>query len=174
MNSSKFHNSIITPLKEENLSSEIIKLLSQHPIPNPITLTLTARQRVDGERVDDIKLFQNFRHFLNLLNKELFGHASQRFGKKLKVWNVREVSGEGRYHLHCLIEKPTHISSDKLKELVVSIWSKKTQWGYDQIHIDYPNEDNGGEISWINYCLKRRSKITDIGSSVDWENINIH
>ena len=122
MNSSKFHNSIITPLKEENLSSEIIKLLSQHPIPNPITLTLTARQRVDGERVDDIKLFQNFRHFLNLLNKELFGHASQRFGKKLKVWNVREVSGEGRYHLHCLIEKPTHISSDKFKELVVSIW----------------------------------------------------
>ena len=156
------------------IRSEIFEYLSQHSIPHPITLTLTAKQRVNGERIDDTKLFQNFTHFLNLLNKHLFGNASQRFGKKLKVWSIREVSEDGRYHLHCLIEEPRHISSDKFKELVVSIWSKKTKWGYNQVHMKNPNEDKGGEIGWINYCLKRRSKINDFGSSIDWENINIH
>ena len=156
------------------IRSEIFEYLSQHSIPHPITLTLTAKQRVNGERIDDTKLFQNFTHFLNLLNKHLFGNASQRFGKKLKVWSIREVSEDGRYHLHCLIEEPRHISSDKFKELVISIWSMKTKWGYNQVHMKHPNEDKGGEIGWINYCLKRRSKINDFGSSIDWENINIH
>ena len=160
--------------KEEKFRSEIIEYLSQHSIPNPITLTLTAKQRVNGERIDDTKLVQNFRYFSNLLNKDLFGNASQRFGKKLKVWSIREVSEDGRYHLHCLIEEPRHISSDKFKELVLYTWSKRTRWGYNQVHMKHPNEDKGGEIGWINYCLKRRSKINDFGSSIDWENINIH
>ena len=109
------------------IRSEIFEYLSQHSIPHPITLTLTAKQRVNGERIDDTKLFQNFTHFLNLLNKHLFGNASQRFGKKLKVWSIREVSEDGRYHLHCLIEEPRHISSDKFKELVLYTWSKKSK-----------------------------------------------
>ena len=40
-----------------------------HPVPNPINITLTQKQVVDGQRIDDEVSSANFKHFRNLLNR---------------------------------------------------------------------------------------------------------
>ena len=156
----------------EKLKTQIKSFLSDNVVPNPLLFTLTAKQRVNGQAIDSIHLSRNFRHFMNRLNKRVFGNAHLRFGKKLKLFVVTEVSLEGRYHLHGIMEKPAHISKDVFEDLMAFIWTKQTKWGYEQIHLEIPNNERGAVQGWMNYCLKERCKVGDFASSVDWENIN--
>ena len=72
------HNSIIKQFYQE------------HRVPSPVNFTLTQRQVVDGQWISDEVSQQNFRHFANLLNSQIYGKAFKRFGKKLSMFVVRE------------------------------------------------------------------------------------
>jgi len=89
-----------------------------------VTLTLKqARQPDSGGwvKIDDYRCRQAFRHFMNLLNRAVYGAAFRRHGKSLRVLPVLE-KGEvgaralrswdrgtsGRWHIHCAIELPSH------------------------------------------------------------------
>ena len=63
-----------------------------------VTLTLRqARQPDSGGwvKIDDYRCRQAFRHFMNLLNRAVYGAAFRRYGKKLRVLPVLE-KGEVR------------------------------------------------------------------------------
>src|ERR1700691_1466750 len=63
-----------------------------------VTLTLKqARQSDTGVwiKIDDYPCRQAFRHFMNLLNREVYGAAFRRYGKRLRVLAVLE-KGEAR------------------------------------------------------------------------------
>jgi len=63
-----------------------------------VTLTLKqARQPDSGGwvKIDDYRCRQAFRHFMNLLNKAVYGAAFRRYGKRLRVLPVLE-KGEVR------------------------------------------------------------------------------
>jgi len=96
-------------------------------------VTLTLKQARQSERgawikVDDYSCRQAFRHFMNLLNREVYGAAFRRHGKRLRVLPVLE-KGEvhatalrswergtsGRWHIHCAIELPSHLELLPLK-----------------------------------------------------------
>ena len=81
-----------------------------HRVPNPVNITLTQKQFVDGVWLDDLRSEQNFRHFSNKLNSAVYGSKFKRFGKRLSVLVVRENDASHRHHLHCIIERPEHIS----------------------------------------------------------------
>jgi hypothetical protein len=85
-----------------------------------VTLTLKqARQSDAGAwiKLDDYPCRQAFRHFMNLLNRAVYGAAFRRHRKRLRVLPVLE-KGElraralrswqratsGRWHIHCAIE----------------------------------------------------------------------
>ena len=58
-----------------------------------VTLTLKqAWQPASGGwvKIDDYRCRQAFRHFMNLLNKAVFGSAFRRYGKRLRVLPVLE------------------------------------------------------------------------------------
>jgi hypothetical protein len=58
-----------------------------------VTLTLKqARQSESGGwiKVDDYACRQAFRHFVNLLNRAIYGVAFRRYGKRLRVLAVLE------------------------------------------------------------------------------------
>lgn len=139
----------------------------KHRIPNPVNFTLTQKQTVEGKWIDDQISEQNFRHFRNVLNKQLFGNQYCRYGKGLKMFVIRESDTRHRHHLHGVIEKPDNMDSDDFIELVKSIWSK-TKYGYLHTHFEEPSTIER-EIGWIDYCLKERTKI-DLSSSIDWVN----
>jgi len=63
-----------------------------------VTLTLKqARQPDSGGwvKIDDYRCRQAFRHFMNLLNRAVYGAAFRRYGKSLRVLHVLE-KGEVR------------------------------------------------------------------------------
>jgi len=63
-----------------------------------VTLTLKQGHQADGTgwvKIDHYQCRQAFRHFMNLLNKAVYGSAFRRYGKRLRVLPVLE-KGEVR------------------------------------------------------------------------------
>jgi hypothetical protein len=133
-----------------------------------VTLTLKqARQSDRGSwiRIDDYPCRQAFRHFMNLLNRAVYGAAFRRHGKRLRVLPVLE-KGEvraralrswergtsGRWHIHCAIELPSHSDAVVLEKLIRDCWAK-VEWGCGRILVRA-----GANAGWINYMLKDRQK----------------
>ncbi|MGA9209500.1 MAG: hypothetical protein WB347_16985 [Terriglobales bacterium] len=133
-----------------------------------VTLTLKqARQPDSGGwlKIDDYRCRQAFRHFMNLLNRAVYGAAFRRYGKRLRVLPVLE-KGEvraralrswdrgttGRWHIHCAIELPSHFDGIVLENLIRDCWAK-VEWGYGRILVR-----DGANAGWINYMLKDRQK----------------
>ena len=137
--------------------------LSEYKINNPINVTLTEKQRVNGIDLDRIRSEQNFRHFKNLLNTNIFGNGFKRFNKQLKMIVVREYSFNLRHHIHCIIEQPKRYSDLEFNLLIRKLW-KKTLFGYSNIHIEKPTSLER-EVGWFNYIMKDK-----IENSVDWNN----
>ena len=94
-----------------------------HRVPNPVNVTLTQKQCVDGEWLDDLRSEQNFRHFANKLNSRVLGARFKRFGKRLAMLVVRESDATHRHHLHCIIERPEHLSEPLFFFHVKSCWT---------------------------------------------------
>jgi hypothetical protein len=141
-----------------------------------VTLTLKqARQPDSGGwvRIDDYRCRQAFRHFMNLLNRAIYGAAFRRYGKSLRVLPVLEkgeVRGRalrswdcgtsGRWHIHCAIELPSHFDGIALENLIRDCWAK-VEWGHGRILVR-----DGANAGWINYMLKNRQK-SEFDSFVD-------
>jgi hypothetical protein len=133
-----------------------------------VTLTLKqARRSNNGSwvKIDDYPCGKAFRHFMNLLNRAVYGTAFRRHGKRLRVLPVLE-KGEvrtrtlrswehgtsGRWHIHCAIELPLHLDAVALESLIRDCWAK-VEWGYRRILVR-----DGANAGWIDYMLKDRQK----------------
>ena len=133
-----------------------------------VTLTLKQGHRADSGswiKVDPYRCRQAFRHFMNLLNKAVYGSAFRRHGKRLRVLPVLE-RGEvharslrpcergtsGRWHIHCAIELPLHFDAFALEKLVRVCWAKVELSNGRILVRDCAN------AGWINYMLKDRQK----------------
>ena len=133
-----------------------------------VTLTLKQARQLDSGgwvKIDDYRCRQAFRHFMNLLNRAVYGSAFRRYGKSLRVLPVLE-KGEvgaralrswdrgtsGRWHIHCAIELPSHFDGIALESLIRDCWAK-VEWGYGRILVR-----DGANVGWINYMLKDRQK----------------
>ena len=134
---------------------------------NPIAVTLTMKQRINGECLDEIASSRNMRNFLNRLNYQIYGNSFKRFGKQINVLPVLEWDANHRFHYHLIIDRPDRINFLKLDKLITECW-KKTKFGYHQIKINQDIDDG-----WLDYILKERSK-TDLPLSIDWDNTSLN
>ena len=133
-----------------------------------VTLTLRQGHQPDGGgwiKIEDYRCREAFRHFMNLLNKAVYGAAFRRYGKRLRVLPVLE-KGEvrartlrpwergtsGRWHIHCAIELPSHFDAVALERLIRDCWAK-VEWGHGRILIR-----DGANAGWVSYMLKDRQK----------------
>ena len=132
-----------------------------------VTLTLKQGHRADSGswiEVDHYRCGQAFRHFMNLLNKAVYGSAFRRHGKRLRVLPVLEKGevrarslrrwerGTSRWHIHCAIELPPHFDAFALETLIGDCWAK-VELGHRRILVR-----DGANAGWINYMLKDRQK----------------
>ncbi len=83
-------------------------------------ITLTYRQYVNRnevERSSDIK------HFLNKLNRKVFGMAYVKGHIRLKTFPVFEINKSGGLHVHMVVGRPESILLSKpLEELAKEAW----------------------------------------------------
>ena len=133
-------------------------------------VTLTLKQAWQPDRggwvkIDDYRCRQAFRHFMNLLNRAVYGSAFRRHGKRLRVLPVLEkgevragalrpweCGASGRWHIHCAIELPSHFDAITLENMIRECWAK-VEWGHGRILVR-----DGANAGWIDYMLKDRQK----------------
>ena len=126
-----------------------------------VTLTFKQGRQSDSGtwiKISDYPCRQAFRHFMNLLNREVYGAAFRRHGKRLRVLPVLE-KGEvrarslrpwergtsGRWHIHCAIELPSHFDAIAFEKLIRHCWAK-VEWGHGRILVR-----DGANAGWISY-----------------------
>src|SRR5450755_4496776 len=133
-----------------------------------VTLTLKQARQPDrggGLKIDDYRCRQAFRHFMNLLNRAVYGSAFRRHGKRLRVLPVLEkgevraralrpweCGASGRWHIHCAIELPSHFDAITIENMIRECWAK-VEWGHGRILVR-----DGANAGWIDYMLKDRQK----------------
>jgi len=133
-----------------------------------VTLTLKQGQQPESGgwvKIEDYRCREAFRHFMNLLNRAVYGSAFRRHGKRLRVLPVLEKGDvragslrrweqgtSGRWHIHCAIELPSHCNAFALEKLIRQYWSK-VEWSHGRILVR-----DGANAGWINYMLKNRQK----------------
>ena len=149
-------------LLTHDLSNQLKTYLCGFDVQNCFGITLTLKQQIKNQRLDKISSSQNLKHFLNILNKQVFGNSVQRFNRRLKVLPVLETSTSNRLHYHLTLENPFPNDPNRFKHLIESCW-KKTKFGYDHVDIN-DNIDQG----WNDYITKFNNKEDE----VDWINFN--
>ena len=133
-----------------------------------VTLTLKQRHRTDSGswiKVDHYRCRQAFRHFMNLLNKAVYGSAFRRHGKRLRVLPVLEKGevrarslrpwergASGNWHVHCAIELPLHFDAFALERLIRRCWARVELSNARILVRDCAN------AGWIHYMLKGGQK----------------
>lgn len=133
-----------------------------------VTLTLKQGQQHESGKwikIEDFRCREAFRHFMNLLNRAVYGSAFRRHGKRLRVLPVlergeisvcsfrpRERGTSSRWHIHCAIELPSHCDALALEKLIRQCWSN-VEWSRGRILVR-----DGANAGWIKYMLKNRQK----------------
>ena len=127
-----------------------------------VGVDLTMKQMADGKKLDSSRASENFRHYLNILNKKVYGNASKRFGKRLFVIPVIEVKNH-RYHYHTIFKLPKWMGREEFCELAITCW-QKTYFGYREFYfkpiinerlVRYITKFKADkdELDWINLSL---------------------
>ena len=112
---------------------------------------------------------QNVVHFLNVLNKKVYGNASKRFNKKVFVVPVIEGGTQNKQlHLHMTVVVPERFERDDFITLISDTWTK-TNFGNSVMKIQDVYNLNGRH----NYMFKRKTKDEDIQSAVVVECLNL-
>ena len=141
---------------------------------HPFAVTLTLKQRIGGdggvsaasESLTPEIASRNLRHWLNVMNKQVYGSAAQRHGRRLPVFAVLEGSSGKRLHYHLIIDCPRDELTVAFPAMVVTTW-RKTLWGYDQTVV------KPCDAGWLTYMTKLRDK-PDFASAIDWMNTTRH
>jgi hypothetical protein len=148
-------------LLSSQLKEDLKKYVVDFDIDNTFGVTLTLRQGIKNQKLDEISCSQNLRHFLNVLNQKVFGNQVKRFNKRLKVLPVLEMSKGNRLHYHLTLENPYPQDPNRFSDLIEVVWNK-TKFGHRHIHIhknvnwewnDYITKFNNSndQIDWMNY-----------------------
>lgn len=142
---------------------------SEFILQNSVSVTLSCRQRVDGERLDEIVLSGNVKHFLNRLNSRLLNKKFDRFRKRLGTISVIEGDDATRLHVHQELEIPNDTSVESFENIVRECWGK-TKFGYPKHCKNAVVVTDTVDSGWLDYMLKKRTKRHGILQSIDWEN----
>ena len=129
-----------------------------------VTLTLKQSRQLDGVSSTYLTpelASRNVRHFLNLLNKQLYGSAAQRSNKRIRSLAVAEGTATKRLHYHLMLDCPQISHIEHFSSMVAAAWAK-TDWGYPQIEV------RSCDKGWLKYITKFRDK-PDFASAFDWE-----
>ena len=164
------YNNISESLRLRSSAIEFANIRDYYS-PMAVTLTHRLRHRALNQRITPLDCGQNFRHFLNKLNRTIYGNKARKGLSKLQVLPVLEYDQSRRYHYHLLLDCPPIISKEEMAAHIHSIWPN-TNCGYDYYHINIDQQGiKTADVGWLWYVTKLRSK-EDYGLSIDW--LNFH
>jgi hypothetical protein len=145
---------------------ELEEFIKSVRFKTPTAVTLTMKKRAGGKSADPITASRNFQHFHNRLNHKLLGSRAKRYGARLRMVVILELSADHRLHFHCIIDRPCDCSFPDFAAIIRKQWWK-TDFGYHQV--DVQDQPNAG---CTDYILKQRQK-RSLLDSIDWANCQL-
>jgi hypothetical protein len=145
-----------------NIKNSIKSYLKTFDIRGCLAVTLTMKQEGSGGKLNEVTSSQNFRHFMNVLNRKVYKQQFKRFNKRLNVIPVIENSYKDRIHLHLILSIPENFHHDDYIYLIKETWNN-TNYGYREVDVK-PIINSG----WTEYITKFKTSHDD----VDWENLH--
>jgi hypothetical protein len=112
-----------------------------------LTFKQARRQQNIWVQIDETQAKRAFKHFLNRLNRSLYGRNFRQYGRRLKVIPVLEKTRSGRWHYHLAIEAPAHIDAKEFARRIRQAWYQ-VDWAYEEMDIQ-PNAN----AAWITEYL---------------------
>ncbi|NBR12926.1 MAG: hypothetical protein EBU00_12260 [Alphaproteobacteria bacterium] len=128
---------------------ELIKYIREIEWLNPFALTLTLKQRQFNKSLDLIQVTTTIRHFLNRLNRSIFGNASKRYKKSIQFVPIIEYGPDTRYHIHAIIDCPSKLNETILQSKIQSAWIDRTT--VTITYISNPSTMTDGPITSPNF-----------------------
>jgi hypothetical protein len=120
-----------------------------------VGLTLNMKQSVvtpSFVRLDELMAKKAFRHYMNVLNRDIYNSAFRHHGKRLRVIPILERSAERRWHYHVAIEPPWFMDANSFGDIAMDVWLQTPLgYGHGEISIDV-------DAGWIAYMAKARGK----------------
>jgi hypothetical protein len=144
----------VTALQE---NTALIKFCDISHWRSAVGLTLNLKQSVEMPsggfvRLDELAAKKAFRHYMKLLNRQIYKCAFRHHGKRLRVIPILEKSEEGRWHYHAAMEPPLFMDANGFGDIAMDVWLQ-TPLGYG--HGEISKDVDAG---WIAYMAKLRSK----------------
>jgi hypothetical protein len=161
-----FHESIY---RDQLLQAQVCKCCDTNDWRSIIAVTFTFKQ---GIREHGYMFYAQqetctkaFERFMRRLNRAVYGNATRRFDRRLRVLSVVEKDKRGRWHVHAAIEPPEHMNERQFRRVILRYWPRKNVWAYRENWIELD-----GDAGWIGYCLKPRQKsgLEAWSDSIDW------
>lgn len=133
--------------------------------------------------LDEYRINQNLRHFLNLLNTACFGNNWRRNNKRLNVVVAKEAGSRKHLHLRISVPYPNPRSFKELRSqripphmfvnLIARCWNK-TEWSYGKVVFgeNKPNDIGFCDEGWGNYLTKQKSK-ESYDLAFPWEGVSL-
>lgn len=141
---------------------------------NDFAITLTYRE-TDSQHSSKYvpnyqKASQDIKHFLNIINRKVYGRQFKSHKKRLKCVNVFELNTSTGLHVHMVLENPEdwHIPEAEKASLILNAWvSMKCSGSQNANMIIHAYEING----CINYCFKDTNYFNT--ERIDVANLNL-
>ena len=110
----------------KDLAQQTNTFLLNRQWTHSVAVTLNMKQAIKDPggtwiTLDEYRINQNLRHFLNLLNARYFGPNWRRKKKRLHVFAVWEKAE--RHHIHARIGNP-NLSFETFKKLILECWER--------------------------------------------------
>jgi hypothetical protein len=146
---------------------EVLEYFKSLELHNPFAVTLTMVERA----YRDIR--QNFRHFMNRLNKRYIGKSFQRHNNKLTVIPI--IEGENISHIHthyhALIDNPYDGRDEEFAKAIEESWAKTTL-GRNSLYTPHSVViEKVRDDGWLEYMMKHQTK-SNFYDSIDWQNVH--
>jgi hypothetical protein len=137
--------------------------INQLSTKNAFAVTFTMKGTDRDDLATRLRCQRNMRHFLNLLNQRIFKNAYKRYGKRIEVVPVLELSNWHRLHYHLTIVKPDSLEDQAFQNLIHECWLDTDIANYE--NVIKPVRDTG----WTSYLVKKLSTTSEL----DIENVHI-
>ena len=159
----------VNPYRNEVLRAQARSHFDVSDWHSMVAVTFSAKQAIQlhgymfyGQEETYTKAFERF---MRRLNRAVYGNATRRFNKRLRVLAVVEKDKDGRWHIHAALEPPPHTSKREFRAAILRCWPRKNLWAYNKNQIKF-----GANAGWVDYILKLRQKsgLEAWSDSIDW------
>ena len=147
--------------------------ISKFRSPHAVTLTMKQARYIGGLcyiKLTETEASQNLRHFLNVVNRKVFGSGGVRKGERLNRYPVLECDSV-RIHYHLCLDKPDALTIEGFTALIHKTWRRTNLVtkgrskagamldGFVWTSFQTKFDGYADAIDWINYHISEREVV---------------